>query len=124
MRISKAALAALFVAVSGQVQALNPDGFKVTSTAHLLELCNIPADDPLYSASMGFCLGYIDAALDYHAALTAGENYNPITCPAAEVTREEVVVVVRDWAKGSPQHLGEHPVVGVMRAVSEKWPCN
>lgn len=124
MQTHKAVLMVLVFSISAQVQALNPDGFEVTSTDHLLELCNVPVDDPLYSASMGFCLGYIDAALDYHAALTAGEKYSPITCPAAEVTREEVVVVVRDWAKGSPQHLGEQPVVGVMRAVSEKWPCN
>jgi hypothetical protein len=125
MKTGKAALLCVAMTLSGQVPALEPKGFEVTSTAHLLDLCSVSADDPLYSAAMGFCLGYIDAALDYHAALTAGEKYDPITCPATQVTREEVVVVVREWAKGNSQHLhSEAPVVGIMRAASAKWPCS
>lgn len=74
---------------------------------------------------MGFCLGYIDAAIDYHAALTAGLKYDPIACPENTVTREEVVVVLMEWSNRNTQHLNnETPVVGVMRASAEKWPCS
>ena len=97
----------------------------VGSTGDLIELCSVSTADPLYNAAMGFCLGYIDAAMDYHAALTAGPKYDPIACPETTVTREEVVVVLMDWSKRNTQHLkSETPVVGLMRASAEKWPCS
>jgi len=102
-----------------------PQDQKVITTEDLIELCSVSADDPAYPAAMGFCLGYIDAAMDYHAALTAGPKYDPIACPETAVTREEVVVVLMDWSKRNTQHLkSEAPVVGVMRASAEKWPCS
>jgi len=74
---------------------------------------------------MGFCLGYIDAALDYHAELTAGPGNDPLTCPGDSITREEVVTVVVEWSRRNPQYQDtETPVTGVMRAVTEKWPCS
>lgn len=102
-----------------------PQDQKVITTEDLIELCSVSADDPAYPAAMGFCLGYIDAAMDYHAALTAGPKYDPIACPETAVTREEVVVVLMDWSKRNTPHLkSEAPVVGVMRASAEKWPCS
>lgn len=116
-------LAAL--AASTQSLAGAPQNHQVTTTEDLVELCSVSADDPLYNAAMGFCLGYIDAVLDYHAALTAGPKHAAITCPDSTVSREEVVVVVVEWSKSNAQHLkGEMPVTGVMRAVTEKWPCS
>ena len=116
------ALAAL--AASTQTLAAAPQADNVTTTGELIELCGVSVDDPLYNAAMGFCLGYIDAALDYHAALTEGANNAAITCPDSSVSREDVVVVVVEWSKRNAQHLkSEAPVEGVMRAVSEKWPC-
>jgi len=113
------------LAVAAQTQAGAPQDQHVTTTQDLIDLCNVTADDPIYPAAMGFCLGYIDAAMDYHAALTAGDKYDPIACPETAVTREEVVVVLVEWSQRNTQHLkGETPVTGVMRAAAEKWPCS
>jgi hypothetical protein len=125
MKLIRYVIALAVLAASTQALAVAAQGRQVTTTEELVELCSMSADDPLYSAAMGFCLGYIDAALDYHAALTAGPKYAAITCPDASVTREQVVVVVMEWSKRNMQQLqGEEPVAGVMRAVSEKWPCS
>ncbi len=105
--------------------AASQDSRPVSTTADFVELCDVSADDPAYATSMAFCLGYIDAVIDYHDALTAGPKYDPIACPDREVTREEVVAVVLDWSRNNAQYLtGETPVNGVMRAASEKWPCS
>jgi len=107
------------------VSAAAPQGHQVTTTGDLIELCSVSADDPIYDAAMGFCLGYIDAALDYHAELTAGPGNDALTCPANSITREEVVTVVVEWSRRNPQYQNtETPVTGVMRAVTEKWPCS
>lgn len=124
MRLIRHAVALAAVVASTQTLAAPPQDYHVTTMGELMELCSVSAGDPLYEAAMGFCFGYIDAALDYHAALTAGPRFDPIACPDLNVTREEVVVVLVEWSKGNAQHLEtEAPVAGVMRAVSEKWPC-
>ena len=96
----------------------------VHTTRDLIELCAVSPDDPVYPAAMGFCLGYVDAAMDYHAALTAGPKYDAIACPKGTTTREEVVVVFQEWFKSNEHLKDEAPIQGVMRAVAEEWPCS
>ena len=125
MKLIRYVIAFAALAASTQTLAAAPQADNVTTTGELIELCGVSVDDPIYNAAMGFCLGYIDAALDYHAALAAGPNNAAITCPPTTVSREEVVVVIVDWSKRNAQHLNsEAPVQGVMRAVSENWPCS
>jgi hypothetical protein len=125
MKLSRYVIALTAIFSSTHALAVTPENYDVTTTADLVELCSVSADDPLYEAAMGFCLGYIDAAMDYHAALTAGSRFNAIVCPNGTVSREEVVGVVLEWSKTNAQHLqGEAPVQGVMRAIVEKWPCS
>lgn len=125
MRIIRLTLALAAIVFSTHALAAMPEGNDVATTAALIELCNMSADDPAYPAAMGYCLGYIDAALDYHAALTAGPGNDPIVCPDTTVPREQVVLVVIEWSKTNAHHLdNEAPVQGVMRALVAKWPCS
>ena len=125
MRHIPHALALVAVIATTPALAEKPAGRHVNTTADLIELCGIGVDDPSYPAARGFCLGYLDAVMDYHEALTAGPTFSPIACPHKTVTREELVVVVLDWSERNAAYLtGETPVHGVMRAVSEKWPCS
>ena len=125
MKIFRYVITLAALATASQALAATSQTRHVESTADLVELCSVSVGDPLYDAAMGFCLGYIDAAIDYHAALTAGPKYDPIACPENTVTREEVVVVLMEWSNRNTQHLNnETPVVGVMRASAEKWPCS
>ena len=125
MKVIRHAIALVAIFSSAHTLAVTPENYDVTTTGDLVELCSVSADDPLYEAAMGFCLGYIDAAMDYHAALTAGPKYNAIVCPKGTVSREEVVGVVLEWSKTNAQHLqSEAPIHGVMRAIVAKWPCS
>ena len=124
MRFIQQTIALAAVVASTQSLAATPANYDVTTTADLIELCSVSADDPLYDAAMGFCLGYIDAAIDYHAAITAGPQNAAFVCPDTTMNRVEVVAVVLAWSGDNPQHLqSEAPVHGVMRALTEKWPC-
>ena len=116
------ALAAIFT--STQTLAGTPLDYDVPSMGDLVVLCSASEDDPAFEAARGFCLGYIDAAMDYHAALTAGPKYPAIVCPDGSVSREEIVGVVLEWSESNAEHVkNEAPVHGVMRALVEKWPC-
>jgi len=125
MQLTRYAIALAAVVASASALAERPAAKHVASTGDLIELCSVSADDPSYAAAMGFCLGYIDAALDYHAALTAGKKFHAIVCPDPEVTREEVVAVFLDWSRANPKLVGTGvPVESVMRAMYKKWPCS
>jgi hypothetical protein len=125
MQFTPHAIALAAVVVSTCVLAAPEPSRHVATTGELVDLCSVSVDDPAYTAAMGFCLGYIDAALDYHTALTAGKKFNPIVCPDPTVTREEVVTVFLDWSRENPQIVGAGvPVESVMRAMYEKWPCS
>ena len=125
MTLIRHAIAFIAIVATTQILAESPKDTDVSTTGDFIAFCDVSEDDPAYEAAMGFCLGYIDAVMDYHEALTAGSKFDPIACPETKVTREEVVNVLMDWSKRNESHLqNETPVHGIMRSASEKWPCS
>ncbi len=124
MKKSLLVLMAVIVGYSGPVLAVDSADFKAKTTRNLVNLCSVTLGDDQYEAAMGFCLGFLDAAQDYHRAITSGDLVKPISCPTGPVTRQELVDIFLAWAKAHPDLLdGESPIHGVMRAASDKWPC-
>ena len=125
MRLTRYAIALAAVLNATQTLAEKPKVTQINTTGEFIALCSVDTDDPVYNAAMSFCLGYIDAVMDYHEALTAGSKNRPVACPVTEVTRKQVVMTVLEWANNNAQYLKtETPVHGVMRAAAEKWPCS
>jgi hypothetical protein len=89
----------------------------------LVEYCGITEEDPESHTAIAFCYGYIDAALDYHHAITA-DGKGRITCPPGTVSRGEVAVAFVEWAEVNTDKVDDQPPVHVViRAMGEKWPC-
>ena len=107
------------------VQAADTSDFNASTTRDLVDLCSVSDGDDLYAAAMGYCLGFVDAAHDYHQSITSGELLKPIACPGHDVTRQELVDVFVAWARANEGLLdSESPIHGLMRAASAKWPCS
>lgn len=124
MRSIRYAVLLATIVASTQLPAEAAKIKQIDTTGEFVALCSVNADDPVYNAAMSFCLGYIDAVMDYHQALTAGDKYQPIACPDTEITRQQVVATLLEWSKNNAQYLeSETPVHGVMRAAADKWPC-
>jgi len=122
----------LFLSIAGALICIPPvtyaadsAEFDAKTTADLVKLCSMPVDAMFYQAGMGYCLGFIDAAHDYHAAITSGDLLKPIACPGPTVTRQQIVDAFLIWAAKNPDLLdNESPINGVMRAIRAKWPCS
>ena len=118
----------LTIALAGYIssaQAADTSDFNASTTRDLVDLCSVSDGDDLYAAAMGYCLGFVDAAHDYHQSITSGELLEPIACPGHDVTRQELVDVFLAWAGANGGLLdGESPIHGLMRAASAKWPCS
>lgn len=104
--------------------AVEPSDFNAKTTRNLYNLCSVTTADQQYEAAMGFCLGFVDGALDYHRALTSGDLVVPITCPGDMTTRQEIVEAFLAWARKNESLLDtESPIQGLMRSASATWPC-
>ena len=124
MRKTLIALGAAMILFCAQSSAATPENFVVNTTEDLVKLCSVDKGNELYWSARGFCLGFLEGAWEYHQALTAGASFAALACPAPSVTRDQAADVFVAWAEDNPQELKqENPVNGVMRAISEKWPC-
>ena len=99
----------------------------ISTTVDLLDLCTTPRDDPLRAESINYCMAYLDGAVDYHDAITDHEDLERLICYPDTATLEQGVMVFIDWAQenqGDKKLMEEPTVIGVVRALEAKWPCN
>lgn len=124
MKIPAILLASALAIAAPPAYTADKADFNVRTTRDLVNLCSVQSDGDMYEAAMGFCLGFLDAAHDYHAAITSGDMLQPIACPGHQTTRQEVVDMFLAWARANESLLdNESPIHGLMRAASAKWPC-
>ena len=99
----------------------------MTDTQDLLELCTMPRNDPQRGEAIHYCIAYMDGAVDYHDALTDHKEVKPLICYPNTATLEEGVLTFISWAQehqGDKKLMEEPTVIGVVRALAAKWPCN
>ena len=124
MKLRRWVIAAFLALSVSDGYAAETANFEASTTRDLVELCSAVEGDELFAAAMGYCLGFIDAAHDYHQSVTSGDLLKPISCPDHQVTRQEVRDVFLDWARSNEALLdSESPIHGLMRAASARWPC-
>ena len=104
---------------------LDKSDFEMKTTRDLVGLCSASSGEDMYEAAMGYCLGFVDAAQDYHRVVTNDDMLAPVACPGHMVTRREIVDAFLAWAGANGNMLDkEAPLQGLMRAAAAKWPCS
>lgn len=99
------------------------DDFQVETTQDLLDICTLERGHPSHFEAQAFCYGYFQGGADFHQALAAGPEFQPIACPTSEVTVRDVVATFVAYARAHPEYLDERPMDTAFRAVSAEWPC-
>ncbi len=117
-------LVAAGACVATSAHAVDESDFNVKTTRDLVDLCSVSSTSDMYGAAMGYCLGFVDAAHDYHAVVTHDDMLKPVACPGHTTTRQEVVDAFLAWARNNDGLLdSESPLNGLMRAAAATWPC-
>ena len=117
-------LVVLVFLLPGITGAVTEQDFEVETTADLVDLCTVSADDPLYHQAINFCHGYLVGAYHYYEAMSSGPKGIKFVCmPDPEPSRNEAIGMFIDWAMARPQYWGETPVETEFRFLIEKWPC-
>lgn len=98
--------------------------FIVDSTDDIVDLCTTAPDDPLYTAAIHFCHGYLVGAYAYHNALASGPEGERLVCfPDPAPSRNAAIDMYVKWAKAHPEKMKESPVDTMFMFLTEKWPC-
>lgn len=99
------------------------DDFELRNTESLLDICTVEQTNESYWAAVSFCYGFFQGGVHYHRALANGPNFDPIACPADQVTLRQLVPVFVAYARANPIYSDEPPMDTVFRAVADQWPC-
>jgi hypothetical protein len=105
--------------------ALVQDQFPPHTTGDLIALCNAGKDDPMMTAAVNFCNGFVEGvvelALGYESVVR--NDRQPFCLPAQRPSHNEAVAQFSAWANAEPKRLEEPPSVGLVRYLAHQYPC-
>ncbi len=118
--------ACLFGLASHAHAAVEPEHFNLESTEHLYLVCSVAEEDEHYLAAIMICRGFLEGTVQYHDAIVGEEQLKPLICHGGGATIGEAREAFVAWANENQDDafkMSEQPVVGVVRALAVKYPC-
>ena len=80
--------------------------------------------DAVNAAAIGYCRGFLIAAGQYHAEMTARGARPPVFClPEPSPTIKAAQASYVAWAQGNPQYASDKALIGLMRWAADTYPC-
>jgi hypothetical protein len=117
------ALVALF---SQQATAAQGSDSDVYDVRELYNTCSVAPDSAEYTAASFGCLGFIGGAVQYHDAVSDRKHLKRLICYPKGATVTDGRAVFVEWGKrnlANEERMDELAVVGLVRALAEKYPC-
>ncbi|WPL14050.1 MULTISPECIES: Rap1a/Tai family immunity protein [Thiorhodovibrio] len=120
------AVAAVLLLSSQAVLATDPEDFGFDTTEDLYEVCSTPVDVPEHVPAALACRAFIEATVQYHDEVVDRQNLKRLVCYNETVTIEDARQVFIEWGaknRKDKKLRKEQPVVGLMRSLSQAYPC-
>jgi hypothetical protein len=120
------AAGALTVGLSAPAVAVEDEDLAFDTTEDLYQVCSTTADAPEYVATSFACRGFIEATVQYHDAISDRKRMKRLVCYDKTATIADGRAAFLAWAetnKGNAKLMNETPVVGLVRALADKYPC-
>ncbi len=120
-------LSALMMAAAQPALAVNDQDMKFHTTENLYHICNTPSSAAEYVAASFACRGFIEGAVQYHDAVSDRKHLKRLICYPKTATVEDGRLAFLAWVQKNQKNrklMSEMPVVGLVRALAEKYPCD
>jgi hypothetical protein len=104
------------------VLAVDNDDLRFETTQDLIDVCSAPAS----SAAQLACTGFLEATVQYHDAVSDRKSLKRLICYPAGTSIEDGRQALLSWASvnaSDAELMGELPVVGLVRALADAYPC-
>jgi hypothetical protein len=94
------------------------------TAADLIAICAPAKDDPLMTAAVNFCQGYVEGAVDVEEAHEARPGARKLFClPTPRPPRGSELTRFIAWANARPSRLEMPAIDGMFIYLAEKYPC-
>jgi len=106
--------------------AVEEGDFDLKTTRNLYNLCSVKADDPNYLHAHGTCKGFIKGVVQYHDGVSHKKQLKRLICYPETTTISDGIAAFVAWGGANLNNTKEMngiPVVGLVRALSAKYPC-
>ena len=120
-----AALAVCAAASTGIAQAkVTEDSFSLRNAGDLVDLCSAETTDPLYTASVNFCQGFVVGVFRVLREEDMARRSRHLFClPEPAPTRNEGIASFVQWVKSKPDQMTRSPADAVAMFLSQQYPC-
>lgn len=124
---SMTAVALAAIVGSQSAVAVQDEDLNFDTTEDLYQVCSVQPGAAESVAASFACRGFIEGAVQYHDAVSDRKNLKRLICYPSTATVADGRAAFVAWAKrnaGNASLMDEMPVVGLVRALAEKYPCN
>jgi hypothetical protein len=122
-------IAAALAAVLGSHSAIavQDEDLDLDTTEDLYQVCSVQPGAAEYVAASFACRGFIEGAVQYHDAVSDRKHLKRLICYPKMATVADGRAAFVAWAQrnlGNRKAMEEVPVIGLVRALAVKYPCN
>lgn len=124
--LSGAIFLLLVAAMPLSAGAVEESDFKFKTSRDLYDLCSVMDDDPNFLPAHWACRGFIEGTVQYHDGVSDKEHLKRLICYPPTATIADGKAAFITWGKNNlnnTEYMNEYPVLGVVRALSQKYPC-
>lgn len=116
----------LGLGLSGPSFSAQDEDFDYDTTEDLYQVCTTSTEDPEHAAATLACRAFIEATVQYHDAISGRKRMKRLICYPATATIADGRSAFVGWAKANMDDgalMGEQPVLGLVRALADEYPC-
>lgn len=117
---------ALTVSVQARADVQESD-FSLETTRDLYDICSSAEGSDKHIPAIYACRGFMEGAVQYHDAVSERKDAKRLICYPPTATLADARTTFTAWAEDNADDaklMGEAPVVGLVRALSAKYPCS
>jgi Rap1a immunity proteins len=121
---SALALCALGISGPARAQQLTQDSFLLRNGGDLIALCSATQNDPLYTAAVNFCEGFVVGVVRVLHEDDVARGTGGLFClPDPPPSRNQGIANLVQWAKSMPAQMNGQPADTVAAFLAQQFPC-
>ena len=112
--------------VSQYATAVEDEDVNLYDVQDLYNTCAVKPEAPEYVPTSFACRAFIGGAVQYHDAVSDRKHLKRLICYPKTATVEDGRTAFVAWGEknlGNKKRMSEAAVIGLVRALSEKYPC-
>jgi hypothetical protein len=99
------------------------DNFQLSTTGDLVALCSAGPSDPMMTAAVNWCHGFMVGTYRVLALEEMKEKRKVFCMPTPAPNRNDAVAGFVTWAKANPSWTGRSPSDSVLGYLEASFPC-